>query len=235
MGRWRHVQQRTFFRPTGGRGMNKVSRALAAAAVVVCLGAPVQALAAAPSQAQIDQFATTLADFVPIGRVMDDMIAKDPRWPLNEKVDAVSGEQLACMRSTLSTDGFRRTRAQEVAAYAKANPTRFDSDLKMLQAAAPILSQAFNAGVAEGKGEKPFNAGDAMKSATPDQLLSFITFIADPKYAPLRELTGIGDAFDPTRSAEENKKAGSNVGALIVSKLMLGAMKTCDVSPAALF
>lgn len=208
------------------------ARALVAILASACIGA---APAAQPDARQVERLTAALVQIMPFGAVLDEAAAQDPTWPLQEKADGVDAAQLACMRRELSSPGFRRSRASEAAAYVEAHPSRLEDDIKTLMQAAPVFAGMVEGVIAEEKGGKEFDPAEAVKSVTHDQLLAFSLLMADPKYAPLRELSGIGDAYHPGRTAEENYKAGVGIGTALFAKLMIGAMKTCDVPPAALF
>lgn len=189
-----------------------------------------------PSDAQVDRLTDILVDMLPLGPVLDEAQRVDVQWPLKESAGSVKPGQLACMRKELSSEGYRRSKRNLVLAYAQANSSRLDNDIKLLtDGAAPLFGNLVAGGIAAGQKGTEFDPKEAMKSATPEQFLSFMTFMIEPKHAPLRELSGIGDAFNPTHSTQENEKAGEGLGASLVIKLMVGAMSTCDVPPSTLF
>lgn len=203
------------------------------AAVAAALLALVPFVASAQSaDAQADRLTEVMMQMLPFGKILDDAAAADAQWPLQGKADKVSPTQLGCLRNELSSTGYRRAKRAEALDYAKANPTRVGADLALLDGgAASVFADFINAGVSEAQGGKKVEATEVMKKMKADQMLSFVEFITDAKHAPLRELVGIGEAFDPAKSSQENSDSGKSVGTRLVLKLMLGAMNTCDVPP----
>lgn len=215
--------------------MNPQNRLFAAGTALALLFAPLAAMASAPD-AQVDKLTDTLVRMLPFGKVLDAAAADDPAWPLQEKADKVSPAQLVCLRKELSSEGYRRNRHAEVAAYAKSNPDRIGGDITLLEGGAASVFRTFiDAGVNEVPGKEKHDPIELTKSMSAGELMSFMTFIQDAKYAPLRELTGIGDAFDVSKSGEQNEAAGEGVGAELVTKLMLSALQTCEVPPSKIF
>ena len=203
------------------------------AAVAAALLALVPFVASAQSaDAQADRLTEVMMQMLPFGKILDDAAAADAQWPLQGKADKVSPTQLGCLRNELSSTGYRRAKRAEALEYAKANPTRVGADLTLLNGgAASEFADFINAGGSEAQGGKKVEATEVMKKMKADQMLSFVEFITDAKHAPLRELVGIGEAFDPAKSSQENSDSGKSVGTRLVLKLMLGAMNTCDVPP----
>lgn len=207
-----------------------------AAAVALIALAPLAASAQAAGDAQVERLTGVLVQMLPFGKILDDAAAADPTWPLQGKAGKVDPAQLGCLRRELSSQGYQRSKRAEVAAYAQANPGRVGDDLKLLEGgAASVFGDFINAGVSEAQTGQKVEAADVIKKMKADQMLSFVEFISEPKHAPLRELVGIGDAFDPAKSAEQNSDAGKSIGARLVTKLMLGAMTTCNVSTSTIF
>lgn len=184
------------------------------------------------AQVQADKLAEVMMRMLPFGKILDDAAAANPEWPLQGKADKVEPAKLSCLRGELSTDGYRRSKRAQALEYVKAHPDRVDADLALLNGgAASVFSDFINAGVNEAQTGKKVETTEVMKQMKAEQMLSFIDFITEPKHAPLRELVGIGEAFDPTKTPQQNSDAGKGVGTRLVLKLMLGAMTTCDVPP----
>ena len=187
-----------------------------------------------PDGAQVERMTDALVRMLPMGQIFADAAAKNPKWPMQEKPDAVTAEQLSCVRGELSVEGFRRSRLAEVQAYAKANPSRIDGELKLLEAgAAELFGKMITAGAAKAAGGPEVTAEAILADATSDQVLSFVTFVSDPGYADLRKLSGFGDALNITKSASENEQAGHQLGASLAAQQMIKAMGTCKVPPSA--
>ena len=190
--------------------------------------------AGTPDNAQVERMTDALVKMLPMGEIFEGAAAKDPKWPLQAKPEAVTAEQLACVRGELSVDGFRRSRLAEVRAYAAANPSRLDAELKLLESgAAELFGKMINAGAAQAAGGPQATAEAILADATSDQVLSFVTFVSDPSYADLRKLSGFGDALNITKSESENEKAGHQLGASLAAQQMIKAMGTCKVPPSA--
>ncbi|MBJ7574110.1 hypothetical protein [Luteimonas sp. MC1828] len=180
----------------------------------------------------IDRLAGLLVEMMPIGDVFDAIAKQDPTWPLQERPDAVTAEQLACMRGELSSAGYRRAKRADASAYASAHPSRVRGDIALLEGGASVL---FGRLVMEGAATEGGGDSNAvLAGSTPAQLLSFMTVMTDPKHAALREAAGMGDAIDATRSAEENEKSGYQLGASIVTQLMIKSLDTCQVPTSAI-
>jgi len=185
----------------------------------------------ASAQADADRLAALMEELMPFGSVFDMLAARDPKWPLQDTPKASTPERLRCMRDELSSAGYHRVRMQDARSYVATYPSRVGDDIAMLeQGAASVFGRMMMAGVeSEAKGGGDVAPEAVMRDFTPEQLSSFMTFINDPNYAPLRKKIGFGDAFDSTKSAEENESAGERLGAALGSQLMLKAMSTCDI------
>ena len=186
------------------------------------------------SDGRVQRMTDAVVKMLPMGSIFEDAAARNPKWPMQDKPDAVSAEQLACIRGELSVDGFRRSRMAEVQSYAKANPSRLDAEIKLLESgAADLFGKIIAAGAAQAGGGPEVSPESILGEASSEQVLSFVTFISDPKYAELRELTGFGDALNITKSRSENEKSGSQLGASLAAQQMIKAMGTCKVPPSA--
>jgi len=187
-----------------------------------------------PTPAQIDAMTDAMVGMFPVGKIMEETAAKDATWPLQERADKVTPQNLACMRQELSVPGVRRAKRAEVVDYAATHAASFAKDVETARAVAPLLGAMSAAGMKAGDSGAEVDYAGIMKSATSDQYLALITLSRDPSKADLRELTGFGKAI--ADGGDEDKNAqGKAIGELIVTKLMLNAMKTCDVPMSALF
>ena len=190
--------------------------------------------AADAPDARVQRMTDAVVKMLPMGAIFEDAAAKNPKWPMQEKPDGVTPEQLACIRGELSVAGFRRSRMAEVENYAKANPSRLDAEIKLLESgAADLFGKIIAAGAAKAGGGPEVSPEAILGEATSEQVLSFVTFISDPNYAELHKLSGFGDALNITKSQSENEKSGSQLGASLAAQQMIKAMGTCKVPPSA--
>lgn len=198
------------------------------------------AVQAAESRAQTSSSAARMTDLqvrmMPFGAIFDSLASADPDWPMQEKPDAVTPKQLSCLREELSTPGFRRYKLAQVETYIAANPSRVDAEIALLeQGPADLFGTLVAAGAESERTGVAADPAVVLKDASPEQMLSFITFFSDPNYAALRKLSGLGDALGIDKSAEENESAGEKIGATLTMQIMLTAMSTCKVPNSVLF
>jgi hypothetical protein len=173
---------------------------------------------------------------MPFGAIFDSLASGNPDWPMQEKPDAVTPEQLSCLRDELSTPGFRRYKLAQVEAYIAANPSRVDAEIALLeQGAADLFGTLVAAGAESERSGVEADPAVVLKDASPEQMLSFVTFFSDPNYAGLRKLSGLGDALSIDKSVQENESAGEKVGSTLTMQIMLTAMSTCKVPASVLF
>lgn len=192
---------------------------------------------AASAQTDADRLAALMEELLPFGRVFDMLAERDPNWPLQDTPKVSTPERLRCMRAELSSAGYHRLRMQDARAYAAANPSRVRDDIALLEkGAAQVFGRMMMAGVeSQAKGGGDIDAESLMRDVTPEQMSSFLTFLNDPNYAPLRKQVGVGDALDNTKSAEENEAAGERLGSALATQLMLKAVGACDIPVSELF
>lgn len=186
-------------------------------------------------EAQADHVADRLVQMMPFGELMDETAKADPAWPLQERAGKSTPEQLACLRRELSADGYLRSRRARAVEYIADNPQRIDEDLRVLDRVSPVVGRMVKLGMESGKTGKDVDPASVVKDMSADDLQSFLSFISEPKYASLRALSGLGEAFSLTRSVKENEDAGKSVGERLVGQLMIDAMATCDVPTSVLF
>jgi len=194
-------------------------------ALALCVG---NAYAAPADDRQIDELTDAIVEMLPLGEVMQKAAAEDPTWPVQGKVDAVTAEQLSCLRRELSVDGFRRYKREEVARYASEHGKRLAEDVRVVKDVAPLFSKLVQAGIDAKQDGGSADPAALMRDATPDQMLAMVTLARDPKYRDLRALTGLGDSL----GEDENDDRAS--GEMLAVKAMFHGFKSCDVSPAAL-
>lgn len=191
---------------------------------------------ASADEARIERLTDLVVRAIPMGQIFETLALADPAWPMQEKPDAVSKAQLGCLRAELSPSGYRRSKRAEVAEYFAANPSRFDQDIRILeQGAATLMNKMMIAGVEQERTGKAVDEAALLAESTPEQLMAFMSFMTAPDYAPLRALAGFGNAFNASASAEENEASGEAAGSDMATRVMLGAMSTCDVPVSALF
>lgn len=216
-------------------------RAFRAASVLLLCGAFLAAPALAQNKSKVaperlDRMADLLVELVPIGTIFESLAKDDPKWPMQEKPDAVDAKQLACLRGELSASGHRRAKRKEVDAYAETNPSRVSEDIKVMEeGAAFLMGKLMLAGAEQERTGKPVSEEQIMSQATPEQLAAFMSFMTHPDYVGLRRLAGVGNAFDTQKSAEENEEAGQQVGESLATKVMLNAMSACEIPASVLF
>lgn len=216
------------------RGLTRRIRALLCALVLST--ATTTAVAAEPSDATVERLTTLVVEAVPLGEIFEMLADTDPAWPMQDKPDAVTPAQLACLRRELSADGYRASKRVEVANYAKRSPGTVEGDIRILSdGAAFLMRELMLAGAQQERTGKPMSEEDVLGKASPAQVAAFMTFMTDADYRGLRRLTGIGSAFSPDNSQEENEAAGESAGENMAMRAMLGAMERCDVSTSALF
>jgi hypothetical protein len=213
--------------------MNKNALLLFASLLLANLAAPASA-ADAPGDADIDRMTAAVVQAMPFGAVFDILAGENPKWPMQERPDAVTAEQLACLRGELSSDGYRRLRHAEVQQYAAAHPDRFASDLAMLESgSARLFGELVLAGAnAEHSGAKA-KPEEIIAAASKEEIESFTRLMSDAEYAVLRKLVGMGEMFDADASAKENEARGEDTGGALVVNLMRGAIATCKIPESA--
>jgi len=214
--------------------------ALSLAAGAASAGAPADGAGArsgkAGQEAQVDRLTDLVVRAIPLGTIFESLSEADPNWPMQEKPEAVTADQLGCLRRELSSDGYRRTKREDAAAYVKQHPSSLEQDLRVLdEGAAMMMGKLMLAGVEQERTGVPVDESALMGQASPEQLAAFMSFMTSPDHASLRRLAGIGNAFDHERSAEENESAGEAAGADLATRVMLKAMGRCEVPSSVLF
>lgn len=173
---------------------------------------------------------------MPFGAIFDMLAKNDPNWPMQEKPGAVTPEQLGCLRGELSSPGYRRYKQAQVEVYLAANASRAASEIALLEeGAAELFGKLVLAGADSERSGVEADPQRVLKESTPEQMISFMSFFADPNHAELRKLSGLGDAISPGKSASENESAGEQLGSTITLQVMLKAMSTCGVPTSVLF
>lgn len=190
----------------------------------------------AAAESNVQRMTDLQVKMMPFGAIFDMLAKADPKWPMQEKPDAVTPTQLGCLRGELSTPGYRRYKQAQVEAYLAANPSRVASEIALLeQGAAELFGKLVLAGADSERSGVQADPQTVLKEATPEQMSSFMSFFGDPNNAELRKLSGLGDAISPGKSASENESAGEQLGSTITLQVMLKAMSTCEVPTSVLF
>ena len=193
------------------------------------------AVAADPAMAKIDRMTDLLVQAIPMGSMFEMASKGDPNWPMQDRPDAVDATQLACLRSELGPEGFRRNKRAEVEAYVATHGKQIDDEIELMNGGAAELMNKFTlAGAQAESSNKAADVNSIISGTTPEHALSFVRFVTSPEYADLRKLVGIGDVFDPAESAEQNEKSGERLGASLASTAILKAVGTCKIPMSAL-
>lgn len=194
------------------------------------------AKSAAPAASDVEHMTDLQVRMMPFGKIFDTLAAGNPDWPMQDKPGAVTPKQLGCLREELSTRGYRRYKQAQVEAYIAANPSKVEAEIALLdRGAADLFGRLVAAGAESEHSGVAADPSVVLKDASPEQMMSFVTFFNDPNYAELRKLSGLGDALSMQKSAEENEAAGEQVGSTLTMQIMLTAMSTCDVPTKVLF
>lgn len=208
----------------------------AALLAFAAFGAAQAAESSAPAASNTARMTDLQVRMMPFGAIFDTLASENPAWPMQEKPDAVTPNQLGCLRDQLSTPGYRRYKLAQVEAYVAANPSRVDAEIALLEeGAADLFGRLVTAGAESERSGIETDPATVLKDASPEQVLSFVTFFSDPNHAELRKLSGLGDALGIHKSAEENESAGEKIGSTMMMQIMLTAMSTCKVPTTVLF
>jgi hypothetical protein len=196
---------------------------------------PAHAQSTNPVDERAERLTNLMLELLPFGYLMEQAAANEPTWPLMKKASNVNAEQLACVRGELSAAGYRRAKLKEARAYVVANPSRFEGDVAVLEeGAAKLVGKLMLAGFDAARSGGKVDPAVVMKTATSGQLIALSNFMYDPKYEPLRNVAGVGDAFSG-KSGEESQKRGEGLGLALMSTLTLKALDACQVPPSVIF
>lgn len=190
-------------------------------------------LAADVQPAKVDRMTDALVELMPMGKIFDLAAADDPTWPMLEKAEAFSGDEITCVRRELSSAGYRRQKRLEAEVYVMANASRIDEDLRLLEeGAATLMGRLVMGGANAARAGVAFDETEVLKTATNQQALAFMKFMTDPGYTDLRSVSGIGDAMNAENSKSENEKAGEELGYSLGAQAVIKSMETCKIPPA---
>ena len=185
------------------------------------------------TEQQIQQLTDLVVETLPMGEIMDRLSAAAPTWPLKQRASRVSAEQLSCMRGQLSSTNYRATKLQDVRAFASAHADEVADDIKLLENGAAQVSHKLVLGGARAhEMGAPGNPGKDLQSVTASEMIAYTRYEYDPKYAALRDLTGIGDANDPAKSPDERHQAVAAKMLVLNMDTFYRAMGACHIPPA---
>lgn len=205
------------------------------AATLMLLGAGLLAatgVQAQSSAAKVEQLTDLVVQTMPMGDIFEMFASADPNWPVQDNPDAVSRGQLACLRDELSPAGYRRLKRSEVVAYVAENDARVDADINVLASGgARVMNMMVIAGAEGERTGVPADENEILSRASEAELEAFMSMFASEDHAALRGLLGIGEAFAPDKTAEENEAAGEEVGGDLATRVMLKSLDTCGVDP----
>ncbi len=214
--------------------MSLKPRILIAAALSIALFST--AVCAQQKDDSIDKLTDLIVTTVPMGYIFDALAKKDVNWPVQDNPEKISAIQLACLRSDLSSAGYKRNKAKDVTEYAKKNPSRIQGDIELLNSGAAFLMNRFMvAGSEQELTGVPVDENRIISEANITQVTAFMNFMTKPEFAVLRDLAGVGSAVDMTKSESENNDAGKQTGANLAMNLMLRGVGNCNIPPSALF
>ena len=217
-------------------GMHKIGGFVGA--TMIFLGSIPSSAQTLPSPApdvEVQRLTDLVIQAMPYGTVMDTLAEKDPAWPLLTKAPQFSAGQLTCVRNEMSSSGYRSAKFEEVRQFAAAHPESVAGDIKLLEdGAALVTGKLIRAGIAAHESGVPVDTKSVLKSVPAQQAAAFMTFLLAPKYASLRDLSGLGEMFDMSKSTEENRQIGKLGSAAIFMKYSFRAMGICGISPASI-
>ena len=207
-----------------------ILRKLCLAASLALAAVPAVAETAAIHDQRIERLTDSMVVLMPFGTIFGTLAAADPAWPVMDKIDEVSARELVCLRGELSAQGFRRYIKGLVKAYADANPARLDADIALVESGvAEMFGKLVLAGAEGERTGVQVMPEEVLAGYSATQMESFMAFFTDEKYAGLRQVAGMDNAFDQNRTAKENEAAGEQQGADLAGKLMARAIDTCGV------
>jgi hypothetical protein len=189
------------------------------------------AIAAEPSEADIDRLTDLVVKAMPMGIVFDDAMAKDPNWPLEDKAKNLTADQLACVRGELSAVGYRKGKRAEVVKYAQEHPANVERDIELLSAgAAELFSRFVLAGANQAAGGGSADVDAIISKASAAEGMSLVQLTTGAQYAELRTLIGFGAMFDePPADSSKMQKRGEDQGMQLGAMLMIKAVGACNL------
>ncbi|MFD1709601.1 hypothetical protein FVQ98_11105 [Ottowia sp. GY511] len=168
-----------------------------------------------------DRFADAFVELLPVAALMGHSAERDPRWPLGDRARLVSDAQLSCMRQSLSPAEVRASQRQVARDYAQAHGGTLTADLEVLEdGAARLIGQAMR----EGAG-LPIEGGRA--PATTAETRALAAFARDPRYASLREATGLARLAggEPAPAGQR----GKDIASALTVNFLTNAFLRCHI------
>lgn len=190
--------------------------------VISAAMALLMACAPLPTASEVDRFADAYIELLPVGALMAAAAARDAKWPLGEKASLVSAAQLGCMRQALSPAEINTAQRQLARDYAGAHPGTLVSDLSVLErGAARLIGQAMRqgAGVRDAAPIPP---------ATIEETQALAAFATEPRYATLREATGLKRLAGGGAPGNSTQR-GQDIARVLTVKFMTDAFLRCHI------
>ncbi|MDO5290031.1 MAG: hypothetical protein Q4F13_10425 [Pseudomonadota bacterium] len=170
---------------------------------------------------EAERFVVAFQQLLPLPALMAHSATQDPRWPLGEKAELLSARQLGCVRQALSPEQISAVQRQLALDYVQAHPHTLADDLQVLEGgAAHLVGQAMRAG-----------AGLAVDASPPtsEQALALAAFATAPRFAPLRQATGLsrlaGNASDPATP----RQRGQDIAHALTVHFLTDAFVRCHI------
>lgn len=202
--------------------------------VVLALGVSGAAVAQQGASAPADapRLARAASALMPLGRVLEAAAAEDPKWPINEKPDALDATQLACVRQNLRQPQFEAMMTKRAEDYVRDNPARVADDIAILEGGGgQLFARMINEGIAAGREKRQVDIVKVVGASKPDEIAGMMTLANDTRYQPLRELIGFNQSIS---NGETGKAAGESAALTFMLPMLTGAMTTCNVPASAL-
>jgi hypothetical protein len=155
---------------------------------------------------------------------------------MQDKPNAVSADQLRCLRNRMSGKAYRDTKRDEVAKYAERHPTKIDEQIVLLdEGAAKYMGQLVMAGAHSNSDGKDVDIKAILMQAKAEELLAFMTLMTSAEHQELRDMSGLTMILDTGKASSENKPIDESPFATMASKLLLQAMSACEVPTSVMF
>lgn len=204
--------------------MNRAGRGLSA----VMLGLLLVAGPALADAGKVQRLEDALVRAIPMGEVFALIADGDPDWPRRQFDPGLSAGQSACLAGELSHEGERRRIRPLATRYVADNPGRIDDDLRTMELGGRALGMMMVAGARQEQTGVPADEDALLASLSQAETEAFVALMSDAKYAPLRELMGIGNLFNAQASRAANETAGEAAGEDLAMRVMRRAFAICD-------
>ena len=212
--------------------LNK-SLLLAACVVLAMIAVPgIGSAQTKPIPGDAPRLARAASNLMPLGRVLEAAAAEDPKWPINDKPDAMDATQLACVRQNLRQPQFEAMMTKRAEDYVRDNPARVADDIAILEGGGgQLFARMINEGIAAGREKRQVDIVKVVGASKPDEIAGMMTLANDPRYQPLRELIGFNQSIS---NGETGKAAGESAALTFMLPMLMGALTTCNVPASAL-